>query len=117
MESVHPEENRKEPAVTPLSDVLAYASGDGVTSVILNSIMNFAMLFYTQVIGLDAMLAGLAISISIFWDAITDPIMGHITDNTRSRWGKRHPYMLVGGLLTILFYVMLWLVPNGLENK
>jgi GPH family glycoside/pentoside/hexuronide:cation symporter len=117
MESVHPEENRKEPAVTPLSDVLAYASGDGVTSVILNSIMNFAMLFYTQVIGLDAMLAGLAISISIFWDAITDPIMGHITDNTRNRWGKRHPYMLVGGLLTILFYVMLWLVPNGLENK
>jgi len=103
--------------VTPFRDIMAYASGDGVTSVILNSIMNFAMLFYTQVIGLDAMLAGLAISISILWDAVTDPIMGHITDNTRSRWGKRHPYMLIGGLLTVLIYIFLWKVPHGLESK
>ncbi|MDF7822592.1 MFS transporter [Pontiellaceae bacterium B12227] len=109
--------NATEQQKTPSTDILAYASGDGVTSVILNSIMNFAMLFYTQVIGLDATLAGLAISVSIFWDAVTDPVMGHITDNTRSRWGKRHPYMLVGGLLTIFFYVLLWLVPDGLENK
>lgn len=100
-----------------IADVLAYASGDGVTSVILNSVMNFAMLFYTQVIGLDATLAGLAISISIFWDAVTDPVMGHITDNTRSRWGRRHPYMLVGGLFTILCYILLWLVPPGVESK
>ena len=51
-----------------MKDIMAYSSGDGVTSVMLNSILNFAMLFYTQVIGLDATLAGLAISISIFWD-------------------------------------------------
>lgn len=102
---------------TPTKDILGYAYGDGVTSIFLNSILNFAMLYYTQVIGLDATLAGLAISISIFWDAITDPIMGHISDNTRSRWGKRHPYMLLGGLLTVFFYALLWLVPDGFESE
>ena len=100
-----------------MRDIIAYAYGDGVTSIFLNSILNFAMLYYTQVIGLDATLAGLAISISIFWDAITDPIMGHISDNTRSRWGKRHPYMLLGGLLTVFFYALLWLVPDGFESE
>tara|TARA_R110002096_G_scaffold436063_1_gene666690 strand:- start:10680 stop:12107 length:1428 start_codon:yes stop_codon:yes gene_type:complete len=107
----------KKDTPTPMKNIIGYSYGDGVTSVLLNSILNFAMLYYTQVIGLDATLAGLAISISIFWDAITDPIMGHISDNTRSRWGKRHPYMLLGGLLSVFFYALLWLVPGGLESE
>ncbi|WP_175416243.1 MFS transporter [Aggregatimonas sangjinii] len=107
----------KKETPTRMKDIMAYSAGDGVTSVLLNSILNFAMLFYTQVIGLDATLAGLAISISIFWDAITDPIMGHISDNTRSRWGKRHPYMLLGGILSLFFFTLLWLVPDGMESE
>ncbi|WP_142785506.1 MFS transporter [Changchengzhania lutea] len=102
---------------TKMRDIMAYASGDGVTSIMLNSILNFAMLYYTQVIGLDATLAGLAISISIFWDAVTDPIMGYISDNTRSKWGKRHPYMLLGGILSLFFFTLLWLVPEGMESE
>ena len=104
-------------AKTPMKDIMAYSSGEGVTSIMLNSILNFAMLYYTQVIGLDATLAGLAISVSIFWDAITDPIMGHISDNTKSKWGKRHPYMLLGGLLSLFFFTLLWLVPEGMESE
>jgi len=109
--------NLKSENATSMKTIMGYSYGDGVTSIVLNSILNFGMLYYTQVIGLDATLAGLAISVSIFWDAITDPIMGYITDNTRSKWGKRHPYMLFGGLMTLFFYAMIWLVPESLESS
>jgi GPH family glycoside/pentoside/hexuronide:cation symporter len=78
----------------------------------MNGISGFAMLFYTQAMGLRFDLAGLAFSIASFWDAITDPVQGYITDNTRSRWGRRHPYILVGGLLMGLCFYYLWHVPH-----
>lgn len=43
------------------------------------------------------------------WDAVTDPVMGWISDNTRSRWGRRRPYVFVGGLLTGALFPLLWL--------
>lgn len=43
------------------------------------------------------------------WDAVLDPLMGWISDNTRSRWGRRRPYVLVGGILTGLVFPLLWL--------
>ncbi len=96
---------------TPFSHILGYSIGEGATSLTMNGIAGFAMLFYTQAIGLRFDLAGLAFSISSFWDAISDPFMGHLTDNTRSRWGRRQPYILVGGLLMAVFFFFLWHVP------
>ncbi len=81
----------------PFRHILAYTTGDGANSLVLNSIFGFSMLYYTEALGLDYKLAGLAMSVATFWDAIANPVMGHITDNTRSRFGRRHPYMLVGG--------------------
>ena len=74
----------------------------------MNSINGFAMLYYTEALGLSPALAGIAMSIAVFWDALSDPIMGHISDNTRSRFGRRHPYMLVGGLLMALSFYFIW---------
>ena len=92
--------------------LFGYAVGEGAVSITVNGISNFAMLFYTQVLGLGATYAGIALSVTVLWDAITDPVMGHITDNTRSRFGRRHPFMLWGGLALALSFFMLWVLPG-----
>jgi len=47
------------------------------------------------------------------WDAISDPLMGHISDNTRSRWGRRRPYLLIGGIAVAVSFVLMWWIPKG----
>ena len=47
-----------------------------------------------------------------FWDAITDPIMGWISDNTHSRWGRRRPYIFVGAILIALIFPLMWWFPR-----
>ena len=101
---------------TSLRTIYGYATGEGAVSLSMNGIANFAMLFYTQVLGLGPKYAGMALSITILWDAISDPIMGHITDNTRSRFGRRHPYILGGGLLLAVSFFFLWFVPAGFSG-
>ena len=98
-----------------LRGIFAYMTGDGVNSLIMNSIFGYSMLYYTEALGLDYKLAGLAMSVATLWDAITDPLMGHITDNTRSRFGRRHPYMLLGGVLATLCYYFIWAVPPSFQ--
>lgn len=96
--------------LTPLPDMLAYAAGDGATSLVLNS-MGFLMLYYTEALGVDYRLAGLAISAGTFWNAVTEPAMGQISDSTRCRFGRRHPYMLAGGILMALCFGGIWAIP------
>ena len=93
--------------------LLGYALGDGASSIAFAGVANFALLYYTSVLGLGPGMAGLALSISVFYDAITDPLMGHISDNTRSRWGRRLPYILVGGLLLAPAFFSIWILPPG----
>jgi GPH family glycoside/pentoside/hexuronide:cation symporter len=92
--------------------MLGYSVGECVNSVIMNSLFGFAMLYYTDALGLKHADAGIAMALAVFWDAITDPVMGHISDNTKSRFGRRHPYLLWGGLATIATYIFLWYVPT-----
>jgi len=95
-----------------LARLFGYALGEGAVSITMNGIANFAMLYYTQVLGLSAAYAGIALSITTLWDAVTDPVMGHITDNTRSRFGRRHPYLFWGGLALALSFFLLWALPG-----
>lgn len=92
--------------------IFGYALGDGAVSITMNGVANFAMLYYTQILGLGAVYAGIALSVTMFWDAITDPIMGHITDNTRTRFGRRLPYMVGGGVALALSFFLLWFLPS-----
>ncbi|UTA48345.1 MFS transporter [Simiduia sp. 21SJ11W-1] len=101
------------PTRAPRRDMWYYALGEGGTAIPLLTIGNFAMVFYTQALGLPATMAALALSITTLWDAITDPIMGHVTDNTKSRYGRRHPYLLIGGILVALSLYFVWFVPDS----
>jgi GPH family glycoside/pentoside/hexuronide:cation symporter len=72
------------------------------------TLMGFWTLNYlTDTVGLGAALAGMAVMIGKAWDAVTDPLMGFISDRTLSRWGRRRPYLLFGALpmaLTLWFF-------------
>lgn len=98
--------------VAPVRDMLAYATGEGVSSLVMNTV-GFSMLYYTEALGLDYKLAGLAIAVGTLWNAVTEPVMGHVTDNTRARRGRRHPYMFFGGILTVVCFYFLWAVPQA----
>ncbi|MEN8248850.1 MAG: MFS transporter [Bacteroidota bacterium] len=98
---------------TKFTDIFFYSTGDGVNSLVMNGIFAFAMLYYTEALGLNYAMAGIAMAVATFWDAITDPLMAYISDNTKSRFGRRHPYMLLGGITTILSFYFIWAVPGS----
>jgi GPH family glycoside/pentoside/hexuronide:cation symporter len=64
--------------------------------------------FLLTAFGMDPFLAGILGGLPRVYDAITDPIMGFISDNTKSKWGRRRPYIFVGAILSGIFYIMLW---------
>ena len=68
----------------------------------------FLLFFYSRVIGLDPLLASSAIALALIIDSITDPLMGAISDRTKTRFGRRHPYMFVSFLPITIFYILLF---------
>jgi len=64
-------------------------------------------------LGLSAFWLGVILIIPRLWDALSDPIIGHLSDNTRTRWGRRRPFLLVGGILVAVFFVVMWWIPKG----
>ncbi|MEH6909506.1 MAG: MFS transporter [Oceanicoccus sp.] len=91
-----------------------YAIGHIPFSVKDTAFANFVVFYYTQVQGLSGTLAGLAMFVALLWDAITDPVVGSWSDNFRSRWGRRHPLLVAGGLPTALLFLALFAPPAGL---
>lgn len=77
----------------------------------LFTIMAFWLMNYlTDTVGLAAGLAGTALMIGKIWDAITDPLMGYLSDRTRTPWGRRRPYIFIGGILVCA--AMAWMFTN-----
>ena len=72
------------------------------------ALMSCIMLKYMTSLGITAALAGTIMMIAKLWDAVSDPLMGFISDNTRSRFGRRKPYMFVGGILLIVGLFLLF---------
>ena len=89
----------------------AYGFGSVAYGVKNNGFDYFLLLFYSQVIGLDARLVGIAITTALVFDAISDPVIGYWSDNLRSRWGRRHPFMYTAALPVALSYFLLWHPP------
>jgi GPH family glycoside/pentoside/hexuronide:cation symporter len=90
---------------------LFYGFGSVAYGVKNNGFDYFLLLFYSQVVGLDARLVGVAITTALVIDAISDPIVGYWSDNLRSRWGRRHPFMYASAIPVSLSYFLLWSPP------
>lgn len=63
--------------------------------------------------GMDPAMVGLLAALPRLTDAITDPVMGHISDHTRSRWGRRRPYIFWGAIVAPAILALLWQLPEG----
>ncbi len=90
----------------------AYGLGDVAHSVGLGTIIPFWYLFFlTDIARLNPALAGLTVLIGGIWDAINDPLVGLLSDRTRTRWGRRRPFLLLGALPYGATFVLMWLIP------
>lgn len=97
----------------PFGQKAAFGAGHLVNN-LLPGALGFFMFFLLTAFGMDPFLAGLLGGLPRIFDAITDPIMGFISDNTKSRWGRRRPYIFVGAILSGVLFAVLWqLDPNN----
>jgi Na+/melibiose symporter-like transporter len=99
-----------------LATRLAYGAGGIATAVKDAAVVHFLLIFYTQVVGLSGALFGVAAMIGQVVDAVIDPVIGTWSDNTRSRLGRRHPFMLAAALPYALGFVLLFHPPAGLSS-
>jgi len=76
----------------------------------------FLLFYYNQVLGLSGTLSGSAIFIALLFDAISDPLVGSLSDATRSRWGRRHPYMYAAAIPFAASFYFLFAPPAGLDE-
>ncbi len=96
----------------PVAVKLAHGFGSVAFGVKDGGFNYFLLLFYGTVIGLEPGLVGLAILIALVFDAFSDPVVGYWSDNLRSRWGRRHPFMYAAALPVGLSYFALWNPPE-----
>lgn len=82
-----------------LKDKFSYGIGNLGVGVAMQVVGTYLVFFSTAILGISGSLVGIAVGFSVFWDAITDPVMGYISDITRSkRFGRRHLYLIIGAL-------------------
>ena len=81
-----------------------------------NGFSYFVLFVYSSVLGLPAWMAGLALNLVLIADAITDPLVGYFSDRTRSRLGRRHPFMYAAALPVAITYYFLWTPPESLTD-
>lgn len=96
----------------PMRIKLAYGAGAVAYGVKDNGFAVFLLIFYNQVIGLSAQLVGLAVMIALIVDAFIDPVIGHLSDRTNSRWGRRHPWLYLSIVPVGLSWFLLWHPPE-----
>jgi GPH family glycoside/pentoside/hexuronide:cation symporter len=95
------------------STKLAYGAGDLGPAITANILAFFLLFFFTSVAGMNAAVAGSILMVGKIWDAINDPIVGVMSDRTRShRWGRRYPWMLLGAIPFGLTFFLQWIVPK-----
>ncbi|WP_066379111.1 MFS transporter [Anabaena sp. CA = ATCC 33047] len=101
-----------------LQTKLAYGAGDLGPAITANVSIFFLLLFFTNVAGIPAGLAGSVLLIGKIWDAVNDPVVGVLTDKTQSRrWGRRLPWMLYGAIPFGIFFFLQWIVPRFSSNQ
>jgi len=95
---------------------VVYGTGDLGFSMNNSIISAYFTIYMMDVIGLSPALVAVILFFGRSWDWINDPIIGHLSDRTRTRWGRRRPFLLFGAIPFGLSFILLWLSPNFSET-
>jgi len=106
-------QNSKADGYIPFTQLAAYGAGGIIPIALFNVAGILVGLMGNISLGLSAFWLGFILIIPRLWDAISDPIIGHLSDNTRTRWGRRRPFLLFGGILVAVTFVVMWWIPKG----
>ena len=90
---------------------IGYALGDMGISISYFAVGFFFLYYLTDIVGMDPFYAGLAFFVGKLWDGINDPLMGILSDRTRSRLGRKRVYILAGALPFAMSFILLWMIP------
>lgn len=91
---------------------LSYGSGSIPFAFAYMGMNQLAFPIFNMTLGMSATLIGVVLAIGRLWDAMTDPLMGNISDNARTRWGRRRPFILLGGILCSIAFPLMYMVPS-----
>jgi GPH family glycoside/pentoside/hexuronide:cation symporter len=97
----------------PFSQLAAYGAGGIIPIALFNVAGILVGLMGNISLGLSAVWLGAILIVPRLWDAVSDPIIGHLSDNTRTRWGRRRPFILIGGIAVAISFVVIWWIPKG----
>ena len=98
----------------PTKTKLCYGIGNLGYGTISQTMSNFIMFFGTSVLGISGTLVGIAVAIAAFWDGLSDPIVGYVSDRHKSKlFGKRLSFMLVATFGMAIFNILIWSIPQG----
>ncbi|MCC5795175.1 MAG: MFS transporter [Chromatiales bacterium] len=100
----------------PVSTCVGYGVGQVGGQILRDTPALILPIYMTTVLGMEPALAGLSIVIAKCWAVAADPLAGVISDRSSSRWGRRRPFILAGGLLAALSFLVLFLAP-GLQGQ
>ena len=94
------------------NQLVAYGMGGMIPIALFNIAGQLIGLLGNISLGLSAFWLGAILMVPRLWDAVSDPIVGYLSDNTRTAWGRRRPFILAGGIAVAVSFVVMWWVPE-----
>jgi GPH family glycoside/pentoside/hexuronide:cation symporter len=97
----------------PVSQKIGFGLGAMSINVAVNSLGNWVLLIYNTGLGVSPFLLGIAQAAPRLWDAFNDPLVGNMSDNNRSRFGRRRPFIFIGAIVLGIMFSVIWMAPKG----
>lgn len=99
-----------------LATRLSYGIGAGANGIKNAAFTTYLMFYYNQVVGVPASVVSIAIALTLLVDAVVDPLIGRWSDTTRSRWGRRHPFIYGAAIPTAVLFAAVWFPPKDASD-